>query len=289
MRFEGNWEAVEIEGPYSFDAGTLILKVKKVPVNVFMDLQAKTEARTEVTLREGVTAVHRDLLAVEGQFSQVLTSDVTLTYGTIIFAGVSPGNALASSFSLTISGTARAVVANDVKVRDYAQTLLKNLTVLNSVELGRVSSILAETLEPKEFNVMLHFSWEEGVPSFFEGTDILPKSLELIYDGDDSSVVIYPNSSLVVRVFSTPSQCDTWKSRVSFSSSGFDVECSEGTLLIVPSDKSLPVGPIVGGVIGALVLIAIIVVVVVLFVWKRKKDSTTVDDMSDRSSSEHQD
>ena len=46
VRFEENWEAVEIEGPHSFDAGTLILKVENVLGNVFMDLQAKTEART---------------------------------------------------------------------------------------------------------------------------------------------------------------------------------------------------------------------------------------------------
>lgn len=299
VQFTGSWDKVkEIEGSFSIDAAADPVAVQNVPANVIQKLQVKSSATADITVPETVTEIHMDTQVVKGQSQMSFGSAVTITFENLTFAAGTAGKIETSSFALLVQNKEVPIVANHVKCSDYVQAFISDLSIQKSVEVGRVASMQAGKLNTKEFGVTLHYSFEDGFSGFFDGLDFVPNALKLFYDGDGAGVDIesYRQTPLAIRTLKTAEECNTWKSKVSYDSSNPDfagsrsratASCTDNVLVLtlgdVKEDDPIPVGAIVGGVIGALVVIGVIVAAVILILKKRKKDELNSHESSENT------
>ena len=299
VEFTGSLDQVkEIQGSFSIDAAADPVAVKNVPANVIQKLQVKSSATADITVPDTVKEIHMDTQVVKGLSQMSFSSSVTITFENLTFAAGTAGKIETSSFALLVQDKEVPIVANHVKCSDYVQAFISDLSIQKSVEVGRVASMQAGKLNTKEFGVTLHYSFEDGFSGFFDGLDFVPNALKLFYDGDGAGVDIesYRQTPLAIRTLKTAEECNAWKSKVSYDSSNPDfagsrsratASCTDNVLVLtlgdVKEDDPIPVGAIVGGVIGALVVIGVIVAAVILILKKRKKDELNSHESSENT------
>ena len=307
-KFVGAWDKVkEVQGSFSVDAGSQPIEVRDVPPNVVANLQVKSSQESTVNLPDGVKDV--DITVPE----QLISGDQTLSYGTgirsvkfgnITFKGGRAGSTLQSSLSLTISGKKQSLDITDIKCSDYAQVVLNDLSLSNSLEMGIGSQFSSPGAKYGDLTVTLHYT----IRSLFSVSEAphvdvakVPKKLVLTYDNDGSSFDMSPynKKSAPLHEFTDVATCQNWLKVAEFqaenpnfagSNNAVKAGCIDKTLFLTlqripeptptptlpakptdPADNKDPnLGPIIGGVIGALVVIAAVVVVVIV-VLRRKK------------------
>lgn len=299
VKFTGSWDKVkEIEGSFTIDAAADPVAVNDVPANVIQKLQVKSSSTADVTVPDTVKEIHMDTQVIKGQSQMSFGSSVEITFENLTFAAGTAGRIETSSFALIVQNKEVPIVANHVKCSDYVQAFISDLSIQKSVEVGRVASMQAGQLNSKEFGVTLHYSFEDGFSGFFDGLDFTPNALKLFYDGDGAGVDVesYRQTPIAIRTLKTAEKCNTWKSKVSYDSSNPDfagsrsrvtASCTDNVLVLtlgdVKEDDPVPVGAIVGGVIGGLVVIGLIVAAVILILKKRKKDELNSHESSENT------
>ena len=221
VTFTGDWNSLEeIEGSFSIDTAADPVTISNAPAIVIESLQVRSSSTIDITLLEGVTDVHMAPQIVRGASQLSFSSSISVTFENITFAagtGADSDRILSSSFSLFVKNQEKSIVANHVKCGEYSRAYVRNLLINNSLEVGRAASIQADTLETTELDITLHYSLSEGFPLWFDGFEVLPKSLTLFYDGDDGPVDTSYINGLPIRVLQTADECNAWKSSVSFA------------------------------------------------------------------------
>ena len=297
VAFTGDWEQVkEIEGTFSIDTAADPVSLKEVPVNVIQKLQVKSSASAEINVPGNVDTVHMGPQIVKGSSQMSFGSQITVTFENLTFAAGTEGQTQISSFSLSINKVDSELQANHIKCGEYSRVSLNSVSIRDSLEMGRKSTLTVSKLAATEFDVKLHYTLEHGFPTFPVPTGVTPRSVKLYYDGDDEGIDIesYKLKPITIRRLNSAEQCNAWQSKVSYESEYADFSGKKGrvaascngaelvlTYGVTPGDD-LPIGAIVGGVIGGLAVIAIVVVIVVIVLMKRKKAKLESHESSDQ-------
>ena len=287
VNFTGNWEQVkEIEGYFGMNAGGTILNVNGVPTNVLSKLNLETAFTTSVNLLRASNEIHLGTQVISGlrEMSLGINPPVSVTFENLTFARGLPGQTQESSFTLLANyQEIDGLVAKHVKCSDYSRAVLGKLSIIESLEMGVVSSLTTTQLQADNIDLKLHYNFAVGFPPVPQ--NISAKAIKLVYDGDDSATDVesYRTKPLTINKFEDQKMCTSWESKVSYESTNPDysgsrsrvkASCANGTLILTlgdvkPTGKPKNVGAIVGGVFGALA-VAAIVGVVVFIVLKRR-------------------
>ena len=307
-KFVGAWDKVqEVQGSFSVDAGSQPIEVRDVPPNVVGNLQVKSSQESTVNLPDGVKDL--DVTVPEQLISgdQTLSYGAgirSVKFGNITFKGGRAGSNVQSSLSLTISGQKQPLDITNIKCSDYSQVVLNDLTLSNSLDMGIGSQFSAPSAKYGDLTVTLHYT----IRSLFSASEAphvdvskVPKKLVLTYDNDGSSFDMSPynKKSAPLHEFTDVATCQNWLKVAEFqaenpnfagSNNAVKAGCTDKTLVLTlqripeptptpalpekpadPADGNKPpVGAIVGGVFGALVVIGAVVAVVIV-VLRRKK------------------
>ena len=286
VNFAGSWEQVkEIQGQFGMNAGDTILNVKDVPTNVLGKLHLETTLTTSVSVLEAPTEIQLGAQVINGvrEINLDIDTSVKVTCENLTFARGFPDQIQESSFALMLSyQETDGLVANHVKCGDYSRAVLGKLSILGSLEMGLVSVLTTTELHADKIELKLHYNFAIGFPPFPEA--ISPQAIKLVYDGDDASTDVesYRTKPLTIKQFEDEGMCASWASKVSYESIHADysgersrvtASCENRTLILTlgdvkPIEKS-NVGAIVGGLVGALAIIAVVAVVVVILLKRR--------------------
>ena len=174
VTFTGKWDAVEIEGSFSIDAAADPIAVNEVPVAVLQKLQIKSSTSAQIKVPATVKEVHLGTQVVKGFSEMNFASGVAVTFENLTFTAGLPTKIQESSFTLLVQSEEQTLVVNHIKCGEYSRTDLKDVSIQQSLEMGLSSVLTVTQLAAHEFDVVLHYSFAKGFPTFLEGDDIPP-------------------------------------------------------------------------------------------------------------------
>lgn len=298
VTFTGNWEAVEeVDGIFGVDTADTAVSLTGVPVKVVETLQVKSSVTAQIKLPEGVTEVQMKDQLVTGPQTVSFADTLRVTFTNITFTGGIASKIQESSFNLVIGAKDHQVVTNHLKCSDYSRASMSSVLIEESLEMGVGSSLSATTLAANDVIMTLHYLLDSGFPTFTQSANFDVKRLDLVYDGVSvTNLDEYANRMFTVVNLDSAERCQRWKSSATFTGENLGVylACNDATLVMKfgappESPNDLPIGAIVGGVIGCLVVIAIVVVIIVVLRKKRiQKDTTESKDGSTVDSTEQE-
>ncbi|OHT15382.1 hypothetical protein TRFO_14134 [Tritrichomonas foetus] len=219
--------------------------------------------------------------------------------------------------SLMIGAKESEIKTEDLLITKATIVDVGTLSVSKSLEFGPEAQLMASSLKADSTKLTLGYQLGSSFATFPDS--LAPSSIVLSYVGDGSSVddeidySSYLGSVKTIKSFDTEEACNNWKGMISYSSryTSFDGDKSVVSSLCQkdattnkfslainvtsvptgemkpdevapgdPTEKKLPIGAIVGGVVGGVALIAIISVLVWFFAFRKKKAPVQAEDES---------
>lgn len=303
--FVGEWSKVkDVQSSFSVDAGSKPIAVTDVPTTVVASLQVKSSEKSEVSLPANVEDIDLTIppLSVAGSQSISYGNGVkSVTFDNLTFLGGRVGSVIESSITLSIKEQNEAISAKHIKCLDYSSVDMKTMKLSDSLEMGIGSTFQApEKYDQNKLSVSLHYtvySLANGQAPKFTKLQNVPKELKFIYDNDEMSFDMnaYAKQPFTLFTLQDEATCKEWlkvgklvAENPNFQDANVISPKCEGkdlklTLNTVPEPTPMPtipedpeaegdplnIGAIVGGVIGALAVIALVAVAIFL-VLRRK-------------------